>query len=326
MPPRFEDAFIQEVRARTSLVALVVRDVALKRRGREQWGCCPFHSEDTASFSVSEEKGFFHCFGCGAHGDVFEWMDRRFGLGFLDAVEELAIRAGLVPDREGRTKPLAKPIARPSREEVDEEAAKLKAWAYGIWKDCKPATGTLVEIYLASRGIVLPEIPASLRFHPNLKHSDTGLYFPAMVGYVQGPDRSFKGIHRTYLKPDGSGKANVAKAKKMAGDCFGGYLRLCAAQAEMCIAEGIETSLSVMQASEMPTWAALSEGNLGAPLPPIVKSVIICADNDTKDKNNTKRRLDHATASHAARGCRVRIAWPPVGQDFNDLLQSGRAA
>ena len=65
-PPRFLD----ELRARVSLAAIVGRRVKLVKRGREYIGLCPFHKEKTPSFSVVEDKGFYHCFGCGAHGDV----------------------------------------------------------------------------------------------------------------------------------------------------------------------------------------------------------------------------------------------------------------
>jgi DNA primase len=90
-PPRFLD----ELRARVSLAEVIGRRVKLVRRGREFIGLCPFHNEKTPSFSVVEDKGFYHCFGCGAHGDVISFVMQGEGLGFLDAVEDLARRAGL---------------------------------------------------------------------------------------------------------------------------------------------------------------------------------------------------------------------------------------
>ena len=62
---------------------------------REWKSCCPFHNEKTRSFTVSDEKGFYHCFGCGAHGDVIRWMTDQRGLAFMDAVKELAADAGM---------------------------------------------------------------------------------------------------------------------------------------------------------------------------------------------------------------------------------------
>jgi DNA primase len=90
-PPRF----LEELRSRLSITEVVARKVKLSRKGREQWGCCPFHNEKTPSFSVSDEKGFFHCFGCGAHGDVIGFVMRAQGLPFPEAVERLAAEAGM---------------------------------------------------------------------------------------------------------------------------------------------------------------------------------------------------------------------------------------
>lgn len=101
-PPRFLD----ELRARVSLAEVIGRRVKLVRRGREFTGLCPFHNEKTPSFSVVEDKGFYHCFGCGAHGNVISFVMQSEGLGFLDAVEDLARRAGLE-------------VPKPTREEHD---------------------------------------------------------------------------------------------------------------------------------------------------------------------------------------------------------------
>jgi DNA primase len=90
-PPRF----LEELRSRLSITEVVARKVKLTRKGREHWGCCPFHNEKTPSFSVSDEKGFYHCFGCGAHGDVIGFVMRAGGLPFPEAVERLAGEAGM---------------------------------------------------------------------------------------------------------------------------------------------------------------------------------------------------------------------------------------
>ncbi|HUN52449.1 MAG TPA: CHC2 zinc finger domain-containing protein, partial [Candidatus Sulfotelmatobacter sp.] len=76
------------------LSSLVARRVRLIKRGREYSGLCPFHNEKSPSFTVSDDKGFFHCFGCGAHGDAIEFVRRSDGLSFPEAVEALAKEAG----------------------------------------------------------------------------------------------------------------------------------------------------------------------------------------------------------------------------------------
>ena len=88
-------AFLDELRARTTLSALIGRTVKLTRPVARQRGCCPFHNEKTPSFYVNDEKGFYHCFGCSAHGDAIRWMTDQRGLPFIDAVKELAAEAGL---------------------------------------------------------------------------------------------------------------------------------------------------------------------------------------------------------------------------------------
>src|SRR3954463_15151097 len=91
----FPPGFLDELRARISLAELVGRRLRLTRKGRELAGLCPFHHEKTPSFYVVEDKGFFHCFGCGAHGDAIGFVMRADNLDFIEAVERLASEAGL---------------------------------------------------------------------------------------------------------------------------------------------------------------------------------------------------------------------------------------
>jgi len=88
-------AFLDELRARTVLSAVIAPSVKLIRAGREWKACCPFHNEKTPSFTVNDDKGFYHCFGCGAHGDAIRFLTDNRGMQFMDAVKELAAKAGL---------------------------------------------------------------------------------------------------------------------------------------------------------------------------------------------------------------------------------------
>ena len=92
----FPPQFLDDLRSRIGLADLIGRRVKLTRKGREHTGLCPFHNEKTPSFSVSEEKGFFHCFGCGAHGDIIGFAMRIENLSFPEAVQRLADEVGLV--------------------------------------------------------------------------------------------------------------------------------------------------------------------------------------------------------------------------------------
>jgi hypothetical protein len=173
-----------------------------------------------------------------------------------------------------------------------------------------------VQTYLAARGIDLP-LPDTLRFHAGLKHPAGGIW-PTMVALVtNGVDATPLAIHRTFLARDGSGKAPVEREKMMLGPCRGGTVRLAEPGDVLMVGEGIETCLAAMQATGHPTWAALSTSGLRAlELPDDVRDVIVLADGD-------------AGGEAAARACglrwkrqgrRVRIARPPPGTDFNDML------
>ncbi|MCM8556855.1 DNA primase [Sphingomicrobium sediminis] len=101
LPP----SFLDELRARTRVSAVVGTDVKLIRAGKEFKACCPFHDEKTPSFYVNDQKGFYHCFGCGAHGDAISYLVDGRGMGFMDAVKELAGKAGMdVPAPDPRAK------------------------------------------------------------------------------------------------------------------------------------------------------------------------------------------------------------------------------
>lgn len=101
---RIPDAFLDELLARTDIVEIVGARVQLKKQGREYAACCPFHDERSPSFTVSPSKQFYHCFGCGAHGSAISFLMNYDRLEFLDAVEELAKRAGMEIPRDTRQK------------------------------------------------------------------------------------------------------------------------------------------------------------------------------------------------------------------------------
>ena len=105
-------AFLDELRARTTLSAIIAPSVKLIRAGRECKACCPFHNEKTPSFTVNDDKGFYHCFGCGAHGDAIRFLTDQRGMPFMDAVKELAAKAGHRSPRP-RPRPANAPSAPP---------------------------------------------------------------------------------------------------------------------------------------------------------------------------------------------------------------------
>lgn len=138
--------FLDELRARTSLSTLIGRTVKLQRAGREWKAPCPFHKEKTPSFYVNDEKCFYHCFGCGVHGDAIRWLTDARGLPFMDAVKELAEAAGMEV-----------PAADPRAQEKAERAASLYdvMAAAQRWFEQQLAgiEGAEARAYLEKRGI-----------------------------------------------------------------------------------------------------------------------------------------------------------------------------
>ena len=99
------DSFLEELLGRIDIVEIIERRVPLKKAGREFQARCPFHDEKTPSFTVSPQKQFYHCFGCGAHGSAIGFLMNYEGLEFVDAVEDLARHAGLQVPREASARP-----------------------------------------------------------------------------------------------------------------------------------------------------------------------------------------------------------------------------
>ncbi|MDP2170594.1 MAG: DNA primase [Rhodocyclaceae bacterium] len=132
------DSFIQELLARVDIVDVVERYVPLKKAGANYQACCPFHSEKTPSFTVSPAKQFFHCFGCGAHGSAVGFVMQYAGLGFVEAVEELANSLGMPVPREvgahsqqkAQQAPLTERMARAAQFYKDQLKASPKAIDY----------------------------------------------------------------------------------------------------------------------------------------------------------------------------------------------------
>ncbi|MCL1892007.1 MAG: DNA primase [Alphaproteobacteria bacterium] len=120
----FNNNFTDELRQRLSIVDVVGRRVPLTKKGQNFWGRCPFHGEKTPSFSVNEQKGFYHCFGCGEHGDIISFVMKSNNMDFKSAIADLAQMAGLkLPDY--KPKPPEQIAREKSYLEIQELAAKI---------------------------------------------------------------------------------------------------------------------------------------------------------------------------------------------------------
>jgi putative DNA primase/helicase len=277
---------------------------------------CPVHDDKEPSLSITDgEDGdiIVHCFADCDYRDIKDELRHR---GLLSDWQ----LSGGDPERQSRIDAeRSKRIA-----ETRKKDRQRLEWCESIWGESQGATETPVAAYLGSRGIDIA--PPTIRFHKALRHTDTGLYFGAMVAAVtQWPSTKITGLHRTYLLPSGKGKAQVSSPKKMAGKCSGGAVRLAPADKTLAIVEGIETGLSVQQSTGIPTWAALSTSGIKAlvlPELPLADEIIIAADNDTSGQG--QKAAEVAAERWTLEGRKVRIALPPIpGTDFNDLLLEG---
>ncbi len=143
MTGRIRDEAIRTVRERASLSEVVSDVIALRRRGRSAVGLCPFHAEKTPSFTVSEDRGFFHCFGCGEHGDVFGFVMKTQSLTFPEAVRRVADRFGV---------PLPEEAGEPARRREPLTAANAAAAAF-FQAELRGPGGGRARAYLRERGL-----------------------------------------------------------------------------------------------------------------------------------------------------------------------------
>ena len=137
--------WLDELRARVSLSGLIGRTTRLTKAGHEFKACCPFHNEKSPSFTVNDQKGFYHCFGCGAHGDAIRWMTDQRGLAFMDAVKELAAEAGMEV-------PAPDPRAAQAAEQRDGLHDVMQAAQDWFAESLAGPDGARARAYLAGRG------------------------------------------------------------------------------------------------------------------------------------------------------------------------------
>lgn len=266
--PLLDEATIERAREAQSLVGLVARRVKLRRAGRSWSGLCPFHDEKTPSFTVTDEKGFYHCFGCGAHGDAIRWLMEAEGRSFVDAVTDLL--GGQLPDARAPMQ-VARREAAPRQVDVVDSSTAGR-W---IYRTSGPARGELVEKWLEARGLdplaeFLPGFSPidELRFHPRCPVSAwrvdgdpelARLTAPAMVAPIRDAVGLVWGVHCTFLSADGRSKARLPLAqgkerptRKMFGRVGGNAVFLTPPEA-MCssapllVGEGIETVWAIAQ-------------------------------------------------------------------------------
>jgi hypothetical protein len=294
------------------------REITMRLGGKWHGGYgtarCPVHDDHAPSLSIRDgTRALLVKCHAGCEGrDIFAELRRR---GFIGGTITETDERRLEQMRRRRQKD-----DKAAKAAEEDRRRRRTAWALSIWRASRPAAGTLAEIYLRVRGITLSP-PPSLRYHPELWHSESGLSFPALIGGVQGPDGKITAVHRTWLRSDGCGKAPVSNEKMAYGPCGGGAVRLAKAAPEMAIGEGIETCLSFLQETGIPIWATLgTSGMKSVILPDIVRDVIILVDLDRPGEDAAKE----AAARFTNEGRRVRLLRPRTGKDINDAVNALR--
>jgi hypothetical protein len=290
----------------------IVRGLGGQIKGRRGVCFCPTHENfNTPALSVSlsdDGRLLLYCFaGC----------DFRKILGALR-------QRGLV---EGKgclsQQPSTSPVqlSQSNADEIEKRAFQARR----TWNGARAVHGTVAERYLRGRGITA-SLPTTLRFHPEAWHGPSSKRLPALVALIQ--DGKGFAIHRTFIRPDGRGKADVppGSAKMMLGQAHGGHVDMGCNGDALVVAEGIETALSVASGLlpfRATIWAALSTSGIRTlALPSKPGRLIIAADGDAAG----------VAAADALRNRAVQSGWDaktwpaPNGQDWNDVLQERGAA
>ena len=250
------------------------------------------------------------------HGDLLDVIRESCGLGEFREVAEEARRFLSLP----RAEPT--PTPRPAAPQGSPEAARR------LWAMAKPLAGTLAEAYLRTRGIEQAHHAGALRFHPRCyyrpdEHAPTETW-PAMIAVVTDLSGTVAGVHRTWLAPDGLGKAPIDTPRRAMGLLLGNAVRFGAADDVLAAGEGIETMLSLRCAMPaMPMAAALSASHLAAlQFPPTLRRLYIARDADAAGETAIAALTEAAEAA----GVEALVLSPQLG-DFNeDLLAFGLGA
>jgi hypothetical protein len=297
----FPQSFLDDIRARLPVSAVVSRRVKLQRVGREFKGLSPFNKERTPSLFVNDAKQFWHDFSSGKHGDIFSFITEMEALTFPEAVKQLATMAGLsMPqidhpvEDEARRKRLAR--ERDLRHRQDE--ARQRGKAHWLWSRRQPIIeGSPPWLYLRRRGYDGPT-PATLGYL-----STNGEHPPALIAAFRlaaeiepgiiAPLADVSGVHLTKLTPSGD-KAAIEPVKIMVGPSMGLPIMLAPPNdlLGLAITEGIEDGLSVYAATGLGVWAAGAAGRmpaLAAVVPDYIEAVTIYAHDDPAGQR-------HATA------------------------------
>ncbi|WP_254784349.1 CHC2 zinc finger domain-containing protein [Sphingomonas sp. OK281] len=317
-------AIAQQIRDRFPVSGVASKaGVKLIRAGREWKACCPFHPDNTPSFTVYADDRRAHCFGCGWSGDVLDFVQQAYGVKLPAAIDMLD--GGALRELEQQRAP-AKP------------KTDMRPIAQRIVKDSVPIEGTPAAIYLRSRGITI-DLPHTLRFArlPPPKIEGNGLLeangpglLPTLIAIVTDAAGELVALQRTYLTEGGRKAATKPtdtdrkpKVKYSLGNVIGGSIQLGPPSASILVCEGLEDGLTLAQGLGRSVWVAAGTSMMPAMIfPDVVRAVVIGADGNAPGEAAAQK----AAEAYAASGLSVRIMRPtPPFVDFNAELLGDRS-
>ena len=353
----FTPQFLDELRSRLTLSDYVGKRVRLKKKGREHSGLCPFHNEKTPSFTVNDDKAFYHCFGCGAHGSAIDWAMQMEGLSFPEAVERLAGDAGMAvpqstPEEQARAK-RAKTLL-----DANEAAS---AW---FEKQLYQADGRQALEYLRGRGLTEETIARfRLGFAPDqrdalgqalkadgydeamlieagliAKPEDERATYDRFRGRVIFPITDRRGRVIAFggrIMTDREGVAKYLNSPETPLFHKGRTLyalalarEAAANDAEVIVTEGYMDVIALHQAgfggAVAPLGTAVTEDHIQA-LWRLAPEPILCFDGDNAGQRAAQRSAERVLPLLQP-GQSLRFAVLPTGEDPDSLLQAGGAA
>jgi len=282
-------------------------------------GCVMTDAKEIARrFNLRPVAGAFvgNCPACGYKNSLRVTTQNGKALWWCGACQDQAAVSAALMGQAAQAAPIAAA--------ADTSQAQKREWALNLWRDAQPAVGTVVERYLAARGIALRD-GMPIRFLPDHLCRDSGKRWPVMVALMVDCAGTPQAIHRTFIARDGSGKAPIATPRKTLGMVAGAAVRLAPVADRLVIGEGIETSISAGLMLKAPAWAAISAPNLEfkLTLPASIREIIVAADHDGPGLKAAKAAL----ARWRGEGRVVKIARPQTpGADFNDLWRSRGSA
>lgn len=347
--------FLDEIRARVAVSDIVGKRVKLQKKGREFSGLCPFHTEKTPSFTVNDDKAFYHCFGCGAHGDVIRFVTETEGLNFPEAVEKLAGMAGMEV-------PKATPQERQRAERAKSLHEACEAAARYFQRQLDEPGGSAARDYIDQRGLKRETVesfrlgwaPDGRRLlkqalmaegYPEALLVEAGLLFKPEEG-----DDSFDRFRGRVMFPIADRRGRViAFGGRGLGDAKPKYLnspetplfnkgQLLYAldrareavrhDADVIVTEGYMDVIALSQAgfhgAVAPLGTALTESQIEE-LWRLAPEPILCFDGDEAGQRAAARAVDRALP-RLQPGLSLRFALLPAGEDPDSLIVAEGAA